>query len=243
MGSQDNDWHGVYELLLQRHGPQGWWPVTPRNRSRPSYHPGQWLALTARQRAEILFGAILTQNTAWRNVEKALLRLHKEGIFLPEQLIRIPQEDLAEWIRPSGYYRQKADRLVEVCESLLEAGGMAALEKLPLEEARPLLLSWRGIGEETADSVLLYALDKATFVVDAYTRRLAFRLGRAPEGASTGVLQRQIVPELPRSLPVYGELHALIVAHAKSHCAKRNPACMECPLRQICLWGKGRKQD
>jgi len=231
-------WKHVYLVLLDLYGPQGWWPITPKGGTHPQYHPGEWPILTKQQQYEVFLGAILTQNTAWRNVEKALSRLRSEGISLPEQLFQCATKDVEEWIRPSGYYRQKAARLINTSRDLVRLGGMDALRKMDLKRARRVLLSWNGIGEETADSILLYGLNKVTFVVDAYTRRLRSRLRQTEEEVSTQLVQNQITHGLPRKTELYGEFHALIVAHAKSRCTKANPHCVECPLLHGCSWGK-----
>jgi len=142
----------IYERLLSFYGPQNWWPAeTP---------------------FEVVVGAILTQNTAWRNVEKAIENLKREGILDPERILKTSDDVLRELIRPAGFYNQKLQRLKRVCKLIVDSGGLEELFKLPLDELRSVLLSVKGIGPETADAIILYAANKPTFVVDRYTHRV-----------------------------------------------------------------------
>ena len=201
----------IYDLLFQRFGPQCWWPgETP---------------------FEVVIGAILTQNTAWTNVARAIHNLKNAGCLHPEDFYRLDITELAELIRPSGYYQIKAQRLKEFMKHLfLNHNGK--LERMFEQEIRPLrqeLLDIKGIGPETADSILLYAASKPIFVVDAYTRRIFSRHGFFPEDWSYSDIQSLFMKSLPQDLQLYNEYHALIVRLAKTHC-KKNPVCIGCPL-------------
>lgn len=204
----------IHRRLLSAYGPQGWWP--------------------GESRFEIMVGAILTQATAWRNVELALSRLKQASVFSPQGMAHLPQEELKELIRPAGFFRQKARRLQALVELILEQGGVEALLSLPEEKLREKLLATPGIGPETADSILLYAAGYPVFVVDAYTRRILHRLGvLADEKAGYEEVQELFQGNLPRDPKLYGEYHALLVRHAKEHCRVR-PRCPGCPLASLC---------
>ena len=147
----------VFNALLSAHGPQHWWPGdTP---------------------FEIMVGAVLTQNTAWTNVEKAIANLVKHDKLSAAGIVAARKDHLANWLRPSGYFNVKAERLKNFCRWYVEAGGFNALSKLDTDTLRDSLLSVNGVGPETADDILLYAFDRPVFVIDAYTRRLFSRLG------------------------------------------------------------------
>jgi endonuclease-3 related protein len=201
-----------YEILLKRFGPQNWWP--------------------ARSRLEVIVGAILTQNTSWRNVELALAGLRKDGLLNLKGLLDAPFGKLESCIRPAGYYRQKA-RTVKAFSRFLEddfAGSLDNLFALPMAECRSRLLSIRGFGPETADAVLLYAGNFPTFVADTYTRRILSRHGLLPRGADYSLTQEVIHRNLQPDSNLYNELHALFVATGKTFCSARNPGCAACPL-------------
>ena len=201
----------AYERMLRCFGPRNWWP--------------------AESPFEVIVGAILTQNTAWTNVEKAISRIKAEGAMSLEGLLEIPEETLAEWIRPSGYFNLKARRLKAVIRFLWEAyhGDLERMAREPLPEMRRQLLEVYGVGEETADSILLYALDKPIFVVDAYTRRILSRHHLIDSKASYGAIQRIFMEALPPEVDLFNEYHALIVETGKTFC-RRTPACSVCPL-------------
>lgn len=203
----------LHDRLLAAYGPQHWWP--------------------ADSPFEVAVGALLTQNTNWQNVEKAIGGLKKAGLLEPEAIIRADNKTLETAVRPSGFFRQKAARLRILCRFWLDAGGDAGLKALGLEQARKQLLKLNGIGPETADSILLYALDMPIFVVDAYTRRIASRLGLCPPDIGYHALQAYFHQRLPHDVTLFNELHALIVAHAKQHCRVR-PGCAACPLATDC---------
>ena len=218
----------VYKKLLGYFGRQGWWPVTPAGCLHPEYFPGRYPRLSEKELFEICSGAILTQNTAWTNVEKALFNLHAAGVFLPADALVLTERRLAELIRPSGYYNQKAARLRMFARHCESSGSVSALFMPPLPAARNALLSLNGIGPETADSMLLYAGGKRIFVVDAYTLRLSERLGWNV-ARQYDALQRYFMESLPPSVKLYMEFHALIVAVGKNFC-RRTPQCVGCPL-------------
>jgi len=236
----------VYRILLEHYGPQGWWPVA-RHAGEPGfdengYHPNIWgMPETVEDRWEILTGAILTQNTSWKNVELALVALRAEGISAASDVLSLTESKLASLIRPSGYYNQKAKRLRSF------AAWLNARPNPADPPARKELLSLVGIGPETADSMLLYAWNQPVFVVDLYTIRLLTRLSiitteeipMQPVSRYEHV-QKSILSRLSRSpvssqerLRLYTEMHALIVYHAKEHCAAR-PKCAQCPLGRHC---------
>lgn len=204
----------IYERLYGSFGPQGWWPAeTP---------------------FEVFVGAILTQNTAWANVEKAIDRLKGRGALEPHRIMEIPEEELQELLRPTGYYRIKAKRLKEAVKFLIgEFGGsMERMAREPLEELRQKLLRIRGIGPETADSILLYACHKPIFVVDAYTKRILQRHGLIRGNVSYDELQGLFMDHLPKDVELYKEYHALLVRVGKTHCRPK-PKCDGCPLKGV----------
>ncbi len=208
----------IYKVLLKTYGKQNWWPAdTP---------------------FEVCVGAVLTQNTNWKNVEKAVENLKRENLLTPEAVLSCPNGKLQELIKPAGFFRQKAGYLKNLSRFILENGGIEELKKREKEELRKELLKVKGIGKETADSILLYALDKPSFVVDAYTKRLFYRLGiTETEKLSYEAVKSLVESEIPpveENLEVYRELHALIVEHSKTKCRKR-PNCKNCPLSLDCL--------
>ncbi len=206
----------VFDRLLGHFGPLHWWPAeTP---------------------FEVVIGAILTQNTAWTNVEKAIANLRREGTLTPQALLATPREQLEEWIRPAGFFRQKAERLQLFVEYLFahHDGNLGRLLAAPLPETRRKLLTLKGIGPETADSILLYAGGLPSFVVDAYTRRLFDRLGLLDPTAPYEHIRAFFMERLPADPDLFNEYHALIVEQCKQLCRKRRPLCVNCPLQAIC---------
>ncbi|HOT97021.1 MAG TPA: endonuclease III domain-containing protein [bacterium] len=205
-----------YHQLLACYGPQGWWPLLDppgespsQSGSRGVYHPGNYdLPATPGQRFEICLGAILTQNTAWRSVEKALINLQQMKALRPEGLEAIDESLLKEAIRPSGYFNQKAKKIRTFARFFL-----ALEERTPSREE--LLALW-GIGPETADSMLLYAFKVPTFVVDAYTRRVLIAAGWIGGTESYDAIKSMFENQLPRDLALFQEYHALLVEHAKN---------------------------
>jgi endonuclease-3 related protein len=205
----------IYRRLLRRYGHAGWWPgETP---------------------FEIALGAILTQNTAWTNVEKALAELRRRKLLSFRALRRLPPGRLSPLIRASGTYRVKARRVAAFLRFLeAEFGGrVASMAAAAPEDLRRKLLAVNGIGRETADSIALYAAAQPLFVVDAYTRRIFSRLGRIRGTESYDEVQRHFMQGLPRDAALYNDYHAQIVRLAKEACRGR-PRCATCPLENLC---------
>ena len=204
----------IFETLLESYGALHWWPAdTP---------------------VEVCVGAILTQNTNWLNVEKAIVNLKREGLLSLEALWDIDGERLADLIRPSGFFNVKSARLKEFVGWVL--GGHGSLDAMfsgKWGELREELLGVRGIGRETCDSILLYAGGKPSFVVDAYTKRLFSRLALLGESDSYEQMRTFFMEALPQDSRLFNEYHALIVEHCKRHCRKK-PLCDGCLLRPVC---------
>lgn len=215
------DLNALFELLHREYGPQRWWPGdTP---------------------FEVIVGAILTQNTAWKNVERAISNLKERGLLTPGRMAAASEQELAALIRPSGYFNQKARKLLSFLRFFGERYGysLELMAASPLEALRGELLSLFGIGEETADSILLYALEMPTFVIDAYTRRIFYRVGYAEQNVKYSELKRRIEAELPRNTLLYNEFHALLVRHGKYVC-RPEPHCRMCVVRNMCLFLQSR---
>jgi endonuclease-3 related protein len=227
----------VYRRLLRAYGPQGWWPVTPAGADRPRYRPGSTGRLTRRQRLEVCVGAILTQNTNWGNVEKAMARLHEAGIRDLSGLLAVSQPKLSGIIRSSGYFRQKAKKLKIFARALAVHGGdVGAWLCGDLQARRAELLELYGIGQETADSILLYAAGRPSFVIDAYTLRIGQRLGWFRR-SSYEQAQSYLVRRIAKDGKLYNEFHALLAHLAKVRCRKAGPLCAGCPLQEVCRYG------
>lgn len=206
----------IYNILLAQYGKQHWWPAeTP---------------------FEMMVGAILTQNTRWENVEMAIENLRAQKLLDPERMGTCNQERLAELIRPSGFFKQKSKRLYELCLFYMQHGGIEGMKRWPAASLRAKLLNVHGIGPETADSILLYALEQRIFVVDAYTRRIFSRIGFFKQSTGYDDVQSYLQQRLPAMTALYQEFHALIVAHAKAHCRSK-PECGNCPLAHGCKNG------
>jgi endonuclease-3 related protein len=209
----------VFDALLAAHGPQHWWP------GETSF--------------EVMVGAVLTQNTAWVNVERALERLMQRlgGPFDlgAEQILALPEADLADCLRPVGYFNVKARRLRSFCAGYLDAGGLDGLARLDTPALRHRLLAIHGVGPETADDMVLYAFDRPVFVVDAYTRRLGGRLGLLDGQAGYETIRHGFERALGPDVPLFNEYHALIVRHAKDVC-RTKPRCEGCCLRGLCAF-------
>lgn len=220
----------IYKELCKGYGQQGWWPTTPENSINPKYHPGNELRkLSDKEKIEIIFGAILTQNTSWKNVEKAIVNLNQKKMIDIDRVIEAEEKDLAELIKASGYYNQKAKKLKHMAKFLKE-NGLRKLEHMDIQELRQMLLSVNGVGKETADSIILYAFQKPIFVIDAYTRRIFSRLGLCDEDVEYDELQKFIAEGLDEDVLVYNQFHALIVEHAKRNCRKKQE-CDGCVLK------------
>ncbi len=204
----------IYRTLYRAYGPRHWWPgETP---------------------FEVMVGAILTQNTSWKNVEKAIQNLKENGFLNPKEIHRLKTGPLASLIRSSGYYRIKAERLKAFVNFLFEGydGDIEKMKKETVMELRGKLLGVNGIGPETADSILLYGFQKPIFVVDAYTRRILSRHGIVCEKASYEEVQSLFMDHLPQDERLFNEYHALLVHLGKNICKKR-PECDRCPLQGI----------
>lgn len=204
----------IYKKLLRCFGPQHWWP-------------GETVL-------EIIIGAILTQNTSWKNVEKAINKLKSKNILNYPSLKKITEEKLAVYITSSGYYRIKARRIKSFLGFLEKKykGKIYNLKRIKLEKLRKELLSINGIGPETADSILLYALNKPIFVIDAYTKRIFSRHNFMSHNVSYETAQRFFMQNLPKDIFLYNEFHALIVKVGNIYC-KKTPECVKCPLNSL----------
>ncbi len=203
----------VYDALYGSYGPQHWWPgETP---------------------FEIMVGAVLTQNTAWTNVEKAIANLVAHDRLDADRIVAARKDQLANWLRPSGYFNVKAERLKNFCCWYLDAGGYKCLSGLKTDELRLSLLGVNGVGPETADDILLYAFGRPVFVIDAYTRRLFSRLGLFTGDEPYDVMRLAIEKALGPDAGLFNEYHALVVRHAKQVCRPR-PVCDTCVLRPRC---------
>ncbi|HRY29890.1 MAG TPA: hypothetical protein P5079_07610 [Elusimicrobiota bacterium] len=229
----------VYRVLLKRFGPRGWWPVTPPGGGRPLYAKKNTTGrLTAPQQFEVAVGTILTQNTAWTNVEKALVELGRAGLLSSRALRRAPLAKLYRAIRSSGYFRQKSRRLRDFCRFLAVCWGdrLDRFLDRPTAIVRRELLGLKGVGPETADSILLYAGRHPVFVVDAYTRRFGRRFGffRTDDYQTVqGFFAERTRP----AAAYYREYHALLVELGKNYC-RAAPRCAGCPLRLRCATGR-----
>lgn len=202
----------IHARLLDHFGPQHWWPgETP---------------------FEIMLGAVLTQNTSWRNVSMVIETLRQEGLLSFEALEALPLEVLAEKIRPSGYYNQKAKRLKGLFAAIREeSGDLETFFEQSTQTLREKLLAIKGIGPETADSITLYGAGKPVFVVDAYTYRILLRHDLIAEDAGYEEIQDLFLGKLPTDAQLFNEYHALLVRLAKEYCKKTNPLCDGCPLQ------------
>ncbi|MDP6548389.1 MAG: endonuclease III domain-containing protein [Candidatus Woesearchaeota archaeon] len=221
----------IYQKLLKSFGPQHWWPVTKDNDKNPKYHKN--INLNEKQKLEIIFGAILTQNTSWKNVEKAIINLNKHNLIDVKKTIKIDNKKLAHIIKSSGYHNQKAKKLKNFSGFLLENynGNLKELFGNDIGKLRHELLSVNGIGPETADSIVLYAAKKPIFVIDAYTKRIMNRIGFKEE--SYDELQELFMDNLEHNGNIFNEYHALLVELGKNRC-KTKPVCEECPLMKMC---------
>jgi endonuclease-3 related protein len=226
----------VYRRLFAAYGSQGWWP----GGDDPFV---------------VSVGAILTQSVSWKNVERALANLAAAKALSPRAIVALADAELEALVRPSGYYTVKARRLRAFARMVVDefAGDTAALLALPVSELRAKLLATYGIGEETADDIIVYAAHEPSFVVDAYTIRLFHRLELAPDDAITleirsparlyRVWQPFFMDHLPADASLFNEYHALIVRHGIAHCRGRDPRCGDCPLLDVCPTGRHRLQS
>jgi len=205
----------IYDLLYNHFGPQGWWP--------------------AESKEEIVIGAILTQNTSWQNVEKALNNIRQNGKISLEFIHKTPRAELAKFIRSTGYFNQKSERLKLFVEFLYHEfnGKLDDLFSLDTYILRERLLSLKGIGFETADDIILYAAEKPVFVIDAYTKRVLSRHLLCDAGIDYNELQVIIQKETPCDVNIYMEYHALFVKVGKDFCLRKKPLCYNCPLNKL----------
>lgn len=216
--------------MLARYGPQGWWPIFSLKTGASVYRGDA--PRNNKEFYEICAGAILTQNIAWINVEKGIGALKREGLLSPGKIMEMDQPSLGQLIRSTGYYNQKAIKLKIFTEWYMSRGGsMRALMKNGPEKLRADLLTVKGVGPETADSILLYGLGVKIFVVDAYTKRIFSRLGIFDDKASYDEVQSLFHQKFKGSVYGYNEFHALIVAHGKDICRNR-PLCGGCVLKE-----------
>lgn len=204
----------MFRRMEAHYGPTGWWPGDSP--------------------FEIAVGAILTQNTAWTNVERAITKLKHANLLSPRKILACSDKELHETLRPSGYFRVKAGRLRAFCQHLVEhyGGSVKRMAKRPLTELREELLDIHGIGPETADDILLYACDKPVFVVDAYTRRILRRHGLVEGDIGYEALRGYFERYLDANLALFQEFHALIVYTGKDFC-RTKPHCEGCPLEPL----------
>ena len=214
MACTGNDLMRFYEALYVHYGPQHWWP--------------------GETDFEVTVGAVLTQNTNWQNVEKAIANLKAADLLTPQALDALTEKQLAEYIRPAGYFNIKSRRLKNLIRWLMEEfdGSLETLRDYSIERLREELLSINGIGRETADSIILYALHKPTFVVDTYTYRVLVRHGCIDAESDYEQIKEFFEGRLPEDVELYNEFHALIVQVGKNHCKPR-AQCTKCPLQQF----------
>ncbi len=207
----------IFNRLKKEFGPQHWWP--------------------AKTPFEVIVGAILTQNTSWSNVEKAIKNLKGERLLSVRKMHATRSGAVASLIRPAGYFNVKAKRLKNFTTFLNKenSGSLDKLFKEPIPRLRERLLGVNGIGPETADSIILYAAERPIFVVDTYTRRIFSRLGLIPIKSSYDEVQRFFESRLPKGHKLFNEYHALIVRLAKENCTKK-PKCGTCPINTICMF-------
>ena len=204
----------IYQLLLKAYGPQQWWP--------------------AESPLEVMVGAVLTQNTHWQGVEKAIANLKKHGLLSLGKLHHRSTEELAEFIKPAGYFNLKARRLKNLIVMVVETfgGDLDAMGQMETGQLRQELLLVNGVGPETADSILLYAFHRPIFVVDTYTYRVTSRHGLIEEEVNYQALQDLFMEHLPLDVGMFNQYHALLVRVGKLHC-KRKARCEGCPLEPL----------
>jgi endonuclease-3 related protein len=204
----------MYDVLFHRFGPQHWWPAeTP---------------------FEVMVGAVLTQNAAWSNVERAIANLKQADCLNPGAILALPAPRLQQLLKPSGFFRVKERRLRSFVRYFQERyrGNLARMRRQPLARLRSELLDVDGVGRETADSILLYALNRPSFVIDAYTRRILARHGLADARGDYDEIRSLFEDNLPKRVRLYNEYHALLVRLAKNHCRPKMN-CAGCPLEAL----------
>lgn len=207
----------LFQRMFRAYGPQNWWP--------------------GESAFEVMVGAVLTQNTSWVNVERAITNLKRQNVLSASRITALPHDRLARLLTPAGYFNVKATRLKNFCHWYQEAGGLRKLQSLSTPDLRRQLLAVNGVGAETADDMLLYAFNRPVFVIDAYTRRLFRRLDIIDGKESYEMLRALFEKRLSRvkeKVAVFNEYHALIVHHGKYFCRSK-PLCSECCLRKSCI--------
>lgn len=206
----------IYQNMFKFFGPRDWWP--------------------GETKFEICVGAILTQSVSWKNVAKAIGNLKNAGLLDIYAMYEAPSEEIEQCIVPTLYFRMKARKLKAFVIHVVENynGNLQLLFEKPLAELRPELLGIYGIGQETADSIILYAAEKPIFVVDAYTKRIFSRIGLFPENITYQQMQKYFMDRLEPDVPFYNEYHALIVGVGNSFCGNKKPKCGQCPLIIFC---------
>ncbi|HPP87700.1 MAG TPA: endonuclease [bacterium] len=222
----------IFSALDKKYGWLGWWPSTPPDKEYPEYHKSKNYKYSEYEKFEIAIGAILTQNTAWSNVVKALYNLKKLKCSSPEKMLEIEETKILEAIKPSGYYNQKLKKMRYLCEFLIK-NNWRDLEKLDISELRKRLLDIWGIGKETADSIILYVFNKPIFVVDAYTRRILQRCEIIDAKKDYDEIRILIEKNIPKKVNLYKNYHAAIVEHCKYNC-KIKPLCEHCIIKNYC---------
>lgn len=224
MKQESDFYYEVYKALFAHFGPRRWWPGETK-----------W---------EIIVGAILTQAVAWKNVEKAIANLKESNLLGLEQIYKAEEEEIAKFIKPALYHRQKAKKIKSLARYVKERyrGNLDLMFSEEIYKLRRELLDLWGIGPETADSILLYAGEKPIFVVDAYTIRIFSRLGIVEENISYEEMQYLIQKALWPDVKLYNEYHALLVALGSNYCKKNNPCCNLCPINNFCNYFKIQKE-
>lgn len=203
-GNSARKLRAIHRKLMEEYGPQGWWPVLQRGELK--YFPRDYsIPRTDAQRFEITIGALLTQNASWKNAAQALMNLKAAGTLSPRKILKAPKARLEKLVRPARYYRQKAERL-----KLLAKAYLGLSPKMPTEELRKKLLGVKGVGNETADSILLYAFKRPVFMIDAYTVRLC-RKHKLCRAKTYGEHRKFFEENLPKDRELFNEFHALIV--------------------------------
>ncbi|MGE5329917.1 MAG: endonuclease III domain-containing protein [Deltaproteobacteria bacterium] len=207
----------IFSLLLAHFGKRNWWPGDTS--------------------LEIVFGCILTQNVSWKNVEEAIIKLKEKNLINLEAIINVSDENLGLLLKSTRYYNQKAVNIKSFCSNMLDSfdGNLDNLFSMDIPKLREYLLSLKGIGKETADSIILYAANKPIFVVDAYTKRIFSRLGYFNKDSSYDEVQAFFMKNLLHDVYLFNEFHALIVCLGQSICKNTNPPCSSCILERFCI--------
>lgn len=226
----------LYDRFKSAYGTQGWWPLYSIKKEKSVYE-GR-LPRRSVDRFEIAAGAILTQSVAWTNVEKALSSLKNRGMLRPEVILSASHDEVASLIRPVGYFNQKTIKLKDLAAWFLDRGvKTSSLKKISPGDFRNELLAIKGVGPETADSILLYAYDVKSFVVDAYTKRILSRIGLIRENAEYEVVRQLFHRNFKGEKEEYRQYHAFFVVHGKEYCRK-NPLCESCFLNNQCVFAQ-----